>query len=263
MASAQYKPLDSGSSDSSEDSLSYLEPLRQRRSPGRLVITFLLAFLSGSLCLNGLFVYQKLQPSTRCPEHAATKYAGLLKNVPVSFSYDTIYVNENRTLEDEAWDKLIPETGLVALTDEFVQSKGLLPAQRWPWDDTKGIYLLNGFHNLHCLHVARHTVLSAYDNRPLTYPLEHVSHCLSVLLEEVMCNADDTPRYTGSLNAEAGKARPTSGIGEVRMCKDWSKLEDFAVEHSACFKAINETTPGFPTKERYKFCPDGRVLWPQ
>lgn len=28
---------------------------------------------------------------------------------------------------------------------------GLPEAQTFPWDDNKGLYLLNGYHNLHCL----------------------------------------------------------------------------------------------------------------
>lgn len=99
--------------------------------------------------------------------------------------------------------------------------------------------------------------MEAYDNVSLTYPLEHVTHCLNVLREEVMCNADDTPRYTGRLNSEKGKEHPTSGIGQARMCNDWGKLRSWAVAHSGCFRAVNESTPNFPTIERYKFCPKG------
>ena len=49
------------------------------------------------------------------------------------------------------WDKLRPDVGLVALSDEFVMEKGLSTAQRFPWDHKKGIYVLNGYHNLHCI----------------------------------------------------------------------------------------------------------------
>ena len=77
-----------------------------------------------------------------------------------------------------------------------------------------------------------------------------------------MCNADDTPRYTGRLNQQASAKRPTSGIGQFRMCRDWSKLEQWAVQHSACYKAINNSDAGFPPIERYKFCPNGERLWP-
>ena len=79
--------------------------------------------------------------------------AGLLRNVAVPFTIDATYTSSNRTIEDEAWRSpdLVPDTGLVALSDDWVRSMSLPKAQRFPWDDSKGIYLLNGFHNLHCL----------------------------------------------------------------------------------------------------------------
>ena len=43
------------------------------------------------------------------------------------------------------------DLGLVALDDEYVAAKGLPLAQRYPWDTSKGMYLLQGYHNLHCL----------------------------------------------------------------------------------------------------------------
>lgn len=79
--------------------------------------------------------------------------AGLVRNVSTPFIIDKLFTNENRTIADAAWSSpdLDSEVGLVALTNEYAKSKGLLPAQRWPWDHSKGIYILNGFHNLHCL----------------------------------------------------------------------------------------------------------------
>ena len=73
--------------------------------------------------------------------------------MPVQFTVDSIYTSSNRTIEDEAWKSpnMIPDTGLVALSDDWVRSKNLPTAQRFPWDESKGIYLLNGFHNMHCL----------------------------------------------------------------------------------------------------------------
>jgi hypothetical protein len=111
--------------------------------------------------------------------------------------------------------------------------------------------------------VLRETLFQAYDGKPLSYPLEHTAHCLNVLRDDVMCNSDDTPRYTGRFNAEKGKEHPTSGVGQVRMCNDWNKLRAWANEHSGCYKPINKSNPDFPTIERYKFCPDGKVLWDQ
>ena len=77
----------------------------------------------------------------------------------------------------------------------------------------------------------------------------------------MFCNADDTPRYTGPFNLEKYKKDPYPGVGQVKMCNDWSRLESWAAENTACFRAINITDPDFPTIERYKYCPDGRILW--
>ena len=77
-----------------------------------------------------------------------------------------------------------------------------------------------------------------------------------------MCNADDTPRYAGRLNQQASAKHPISGIGQVRLCKDWSTLRNWAIEHSACYRAVNVDDPDFPLIERYKFCPNGEKLWP-
>ena len=69
------------------------------------------------------------------------------------FKIDTEYTSSNRSIEDQAWAsaRLIPDQGLVALTDDFARSKGQPSAQRFPWDKSKGIYILNGFHDMHCL----------------------------------------------------------------------------------------------------------------
>lgn len=82
-----------------------------------------------------------------------TSAAGLVKDVPIPISINTVYTHEDWKLQDAAWGapELETETGLVALSDKYVRSKGLLRAQRWPWDHSKGIYVINGFHNLHCI----------------------------------------------------------------------------------------------------------------
>ncbi|TGO26884.1 hypothetical protein BPAE_0051g00190 [Botrytis paeoniae] len=238
MAPQEYKIVQQDDTDHNIETLMYLNLQRQLRYFKG--VSFALGiFLSFSLLFNALWVHQTLQLMSM-PILTPAKYTGL-NNCRCSLE-----------LPD-----LDSELGLVALTDEYAKSKGLLPAQRWPWDHLKGTCVLNGFHSLHCLQLVRNLVLGAYDNVPLKYSLEHVSHCLNVLREEVMCNADDTPRYTSRLNSEKGKEHPTSGIGQTRMCNDWEKLRSWAVAYSGCFRAINESIPNFSTIERYKFCPEG------
>lgn len=86
-----------------------------------------------------------------------------------------------------------------------------------------------------------------------SFPFEHVLHCIDALRLEVLCNADDIPRYNipdGTLN---------SGIGQHRQCKDWSKLESWAQEHSACYKYLNYSTNTADDQKaaRMVFCPAG------
>ena len=74
-------------------------------------------------------------------------------NVAVPFTIDTVHSSVDRTVADTAWSApdLDPDTGLVALEDVWARSHGLPDSQRFPWDDAKGLYILNGFYNLHCL----------------------------------------------------------------------------------------------------------------
>ena len=65
----------------------------------------------------------------------------------VPFGIETPYNGENRTLSDELWNSLDVNVGMVALE----RGTTLQPAQRFPWDDSKMVYMLNGYHSLHCL----------------------------------------------------------------------------------------------------------------
>ena len=92
-------------------------------------------------------------------------------------------------------------------------------------------------------------------NRPQTKSWAHVQHCFLVLREEIMCNADDTPRYSGYQPPHA------SGTGQVRMCRDWNALEEWAKneERTACWRDIPESefVNKNTTLDRYRFCPEG------
>lgn len=48
-------------------------------------------------------------------------------------------------------EALSGDPGVVALSDKFVATKKLPTAMRYPWGMSKGVYLLQGFHNLHCI----------------------------------------------------------------------------------------------------------------
>lgn len=79
--------------------------------------------------------------------------AGLYQNVPTEIVEHANYNSPNRTIENAAWDNpdLLPEHGFIALPNSWAAAKGLPATQRWPWDNTKGIYILTSSHELHCV----------------------------------------------------------------------------------------------------------------
>jgi hypothetical protein len=99
-----------------------------------------------------------------------------------------------------------------------------------------------------------------HDKVPQSLHFSHINHCLDAFRQDIICNADDTPRYTGL--AKSHSDAPSSGIGQVRMCKDWGRLEKWAVEHSACYKyKVGTTTEDGIPRDRFKYCPDGNKPW--
>ena len=61
------------------------------------------------------------------------------------------YYGENDTVADLLWEDISIDNGTVALKDTYIDKMGLPVSQRFPWDQQKGLYLLNGFHSMHCL----------------------------------------------------------------------------------------------------------------
>lgn len=189
-------------------------------------------------------------------------------NTPGEFEHNGIYDNEDPKVTEESWDNLRYDLGSIALSDEYTDSVGLPRAQRFPWDQSKGLYFLNGYHGVHCLvcpipsaqtsiankswqKILRLTLKELFEGKnTTTFHQGHSNHCLEALLQDVLCFADDTPRYT----AEEHPGRP--GDGQQRVCRDWKKLEAFAQEHTSCWRDINPNE-NIDTLLRYRYCPPG------
>ena len=127
-----------------------------------------LALLSFSLSLNIILSVQSIHPSGRSPAATHTKYgepsvlwfnapsikyrpAHLALELPIPWLSKSPYYGEEEAMADALWDQISIDNGTVALSDAYVQAMGLPVSQRFPWDNEKGIYLLNGFHSMHCL----------------------------------------------------------------------------------------------------------------
>lgn len=70
----------------------------------------------------------------------------------VQFSWYTPYNNvENQTASNELWDKISSSHGLIALDHQSAKEKQWLESMPVPGDEGKGLYLLESYHQLHCL----------------------------------------------------------------------------------------------------------------
>ena len=101
----------------------------------------------------------------------------------------------------------------------------------------------------------RNSILE-YRNKSLqTQHSLHIDHCLTALREDILCNADDTPRYTGGDHTQAG-----SGQDQVRLCRDWAKLDEWAKKWTACYREP-ELGDNIQLIDQFKSCPDGSEPW--
>ncbi|KAL8950965.1 MAG: hypothetical protein Q9222_003026 [Ikaeria aurantiellina] len=214
------------------------EPARGVNSFYTIKVVVIALVLSISLNVISLGVFSSRTSKPKESQHS--KFAGLQRTIPRQWTPSPYGDGSTR---EQSWGGINIDLGNIALDDSYAQSKGLPRAQRFPWDPTKGVYLLNAYHNLHCMFHA---------NTEQSVPWGHVLHCFDVLREEIMCNADDTPRYTGFQPDQA------SGLGQARMCKDWTQLDAWSRAHTACWRYVgNSSAPGFRELDRYRFCPQG------
>ena len=62
---------------------------------------------------------------------------------------------------------------------------------------------------------------------PLDVPFGHSTHCIDAVRQSIMCNADDTLLYK--------RYNVSDGDGQMRKCRNWGALRDWAAKHSACY----------------------------
>ena len=80
--------------------------------------------------------------------HSMTFTAGLTPGITSVFNHASPYGNhDNLSVTDSLWSSIDTAKGMVALS----KSPALHPTETFPWDKSKGVYMLNGYHGLHCL----------------------------------------------------------------------------------------------------------------
>ncbi|KFY65020.1 hypothetical protein V496_02867 [Pseudogymnoascus sp. VKM F-4515 (FW-2607)] len=137
-----------------------------------------------------------------------TSLAHLVAESPLPWLAKDVYLDEDPKMADQAWDDININMGTVALDKSYAASMKLPESQGFPWDESKSVYLLAGFHDLHCLKTIREWIAQKDRGGTPSEPVEHMFHCLDALRQDIQCYADDTPRYTDHSHL--------SGIGQDR-----------------------------------------------
>jgi hypothetical protein len=226
---------------------------------------FYMSILLLSLSANVLLVLDNAKLRI-ARDSAKTQFSGLTFDTPTPYHAMTEYWHANATEDemDAAWDAIDTGPMAVALHDKFAKRVGLSATTRFPWDTERGVYYLKGMHDLHCLvchmseglksqlsplqKLVRKAIVSKHNNSTQTFDLRHMYHCLDGLRQDIMCMADDTPM--------PAPARHHVGDGQIRKCRNWNKMIDWAMEpeRHACYK-WDDYREATNTLELFAHCP--------
>jgi hypothetical protein len=94
----------------------------------------------------------------------------------------------------------------------------------------------------------RKAIVTKHNAENQTFSLYHIYHCLDGLRQDIMCMADDTPM--------PAPARHHVGDGQVRQCRDWNQMIDWAMEpeRHACYQ-WDDYREATNTLELFAHCP--------
>ena len=77
----------------------------------------------------------------------------------------------------------------------------------------------------------------------------HISHCLNMLRQDIICKEDDT--LMPSVNE-----KHAIGNTQVMQCRDWNQLVAWSryPDHDSCFKLFSDYKSVAHELEQYAFC---------
>lgn len=139
----------------------------------------------------------------------------------------TEYSDVNQSISDAVWAGFTTN-GFVAIPHDEAAEFGLPLAEDFPDDPSKGVYVLEAFHEIHCVIYLRETIQDLLAGKSVDHKAVHINHCYDALRQAIQCRADDTPIYIPY------RSRLT-GDGQYRRCRDWDALEAWAQKHTACW----------------------------
>ncbi|KAA8644454.1 uncharacterized protein ATNIH1004_008658 [Aspergillus tanneri] len=136
---------------------------------------------------------------------------------------------DKRDAVNAAWDEIVPAHGIVAVPHEWAAKRNLPASMSLFSDPSKGVYIIDAYHQIHCLTVIRKTFTQLSLGQAPSVPVGHSNHCFDSLLQYIVCGTSgDTLLYTWGRNI--------TGDRQLRKCIDWNKRKTWAKENTACYK---------------------------
>ena len=77
--------------------------------------------------------------------------ASLSESIAMPWLSNSSFYGVEEEIADKNWENIDINNGSIALSDKYAEVMGLPLSQRFPWDSSKGLYVLNGYHSMHCL----------------------------------------------------------------------------------------------------------------
>jgi len=189
------------------------------------------------------------QPLERLPRTKVSEYH--IKSEDTrwrKFQWNTNIYSSEDPIDDiavnTAWDQIVPAFGFVAMDHIWAAEHNLPASMSLPSDSSKGVYIIDAYHQIHCLTIIRKTMMELSSGLPLSVPMQHSQHCFDSLLQYIMCgNSGDTLLYTWGRNE--------TGDGQLRRCIDWDSRKKWAHENTACCSDGDHPIPLF---EHFNHC---------
>ncbi|KAF1963932.1 hypothetical protein BU23DRAFT_521757 [Bimuria novae-zelandiae CBS 107.79] len=220
----------------------------------------LIGLLFASTTINiALLLSNTLAWPSWTTRHNLSPYAQLARDLPVKYNSHSPFGLGSATEAERAvaWESLDSSAGEISLDKIWAKVRALPRSATFFWDDSRDIYLLNAHHSLHCMRKVRRSIVLYNYGRPQLDSYTHLVHCMDHLLQNIICEADDTPFYTSTTS------NITTGQNQVRMCRSWDKLTAWANKQQACFSYINETQGVNDVIDCFRYCPkDSPLLKP-
>ncbi|KAL4747570.1 hypothetical protein BDW72DRAFT_209508 [Aspergillus terricola var. indicus] len=188
--------------------------------------------LSLVLLISNLLLYVKIQHLSLAVSNKGFTGIHTQGETWKAFHTYTEYSDVNQSTSGAVW-KQFTTNGFVAILHSQAAEAGLPIAEDFPGDHSKGVYVLDGFHQLHCVIYLRNTIKDLMAGEMIDEDndyerLVHINHCYDALRQSIQCRSDGTPLYIPYRSKRTGD-------GQLRRCRDWDALTAWARKHTACW----------------------------